>query len=132
MAPMAAVLADDAAIDNVVAYIAKLPDTPAPVTVKGNPANGKQRFVTCGACHGPDGLGIQATNAPRLRGMSDWYVVTQLKNFRDGVRGAHPQDLHGAQMALFAAGLTTDQAILDLVAYIDTLADRPAKGGKGR
>ena len=132
MAPMAAMLADDAAIDNVVAYIAKLPDTPAPVTVKGNPANGKQRFVTCGACHGPDGRGIQATNAPRLRGMSDWYVVTQLKNFRDGVRGAHPQDLHGAQMALFAAGLTTDQAILDLVAYIDTLADRPAKVGKGR
>ena len=34
MAPMAATLADDAAIDNVVAYIKTLPDTPAPATVK--------------------------------------------------------------------------------------------------
>ncbi len=132
MAPMAATLADDAAIDNVVAYIATLPDNPAPATVKGNPAQGQQRFVTCGACHGADGRGIQATNAPRLKGMSDWYVVTQLKNFRDGARGSHPHDLYGSQMALFAAGLTSDQMIHDLVAYIDTLQDRPVKGAKGR
>ena len=28
---------------------------------------------TARACHGADGRGIQATNAPRLKGMSDWY-----------------------------------------------------------
>src|SRR2546427_7046308 len=33
MAPMAATLGDDAAIDNVVAYIKTLPDNPAPRTV---------------------------------------------------------------------------------------------------
>jgi cytochrome c oxidase subunit 2 len=124
MAPMAATLADDAAIDSVVAYIGTLPDKPAAVTVKGNAANGRQRYTTCGACHGTDGRGIQATNAPRLKGMSDWYMATQLKNFRDGARGAHPQDLHGSQMALFAAMLTSDQAINDLIAYVDTLPDK--------
>ena len=36
MAPMAATLGDDAAIDNVVAYIKTLPDNPAPATVKRN------------------------------------------------------------------------------------------------
>ena len=41
MAPMAATLADDAAIDNVVAYIKTLPDNPAPATVKGNAHNGQ-------------------------------------------------------------------------------------------
>jgi cytochrome c oxidase subunit 2 len=104
-----------------------LPDAPSPLTVKGNPTAGEHRFVTCGACHGADARGIQATNAPRLKGMSDWYLATQIKNFRDGVRGSHPQDLHGAQMALFAAGLTSDQMIHDVLAYIDTLKDRPAQ-----
>jgi len=82
MAPMAATLGDDTAIDNVVAYIKTLPDSPAPATVKGNATNGQKNYVTCGACHGANGRGIQATNAPGLKGMSDWYLVTQLKNFK--------------------------------------------------
>ena len=120
MAPMAATLPDDAAIDNVTAYIKTLPNTPAPATVKGNAKNGQARYLTCGACHGADGRGIQAMNAPGLKGMSDWYLVTQLKNFKQGIRGAHPQDLYGGQMALMAAILIDDQAIDDLVAYINT------------
>lgn len=121
MAPMAATLGDDAAIDNVVAYLKTLPDNPAPATVKGNAQNGQKPYVTCGACHGPDGRGIQAMNAPGLKGMSDWYLVTQLKNFKQGIRGAHPKDLHGPQMASMAAILADDQAINDLVAYVNTL-----------
>jgi cytochrome c oxidase subunit 2 len=119
MAPMAATLVDDAAIDNVVAYIKTLPDNAAPPTVHGDAKNGQRPYVTCGACHGADGRGIQATNAPRLKGMSDWYLVTQLKNFKQGIRGAHPKDIYGAQMASMAAILTDDQATNDLVAYID-------------
>jgi cytochrome c oxidase subunit 2 len=122
MAPMAATLGDDAAIDHVIAYIKTLPDNPAPATVKGDPNNGRRLYVTtCGNCHSPDGRGIQATNAPGLKGMSDWYLVTQLKNFKQGIRGAHPQDMYGGQMALMAAILTDDRAVDDLVAYISTL-----------
>ena len=98
-----------------------LPDTPAPPTVKGNVERGRDRYVTCGTCHGADGQGIAATNAPRLKGMSDWYLTTQLRNFRDGARGAHPQDLYGSQMALMAPMLADDQAVNDVVAYINTL-----------
>jgi cytochrome c oxidase subunit 2 len=121
MAPMAATLADDAAIDNVVAYIKSLPDQPAPATVKAQPAHGETFFHTCGGCHGATGQGIQATNAPRLKGMSDWYMVTQLKNFRQGVRGAHAKDPYGPQMVSMAAILTDDKAIDDVVGYINTL-----------
>jgi cytochrome c oxidase subunit II len=122
MAPMAAILVDDTAMANVAAYIGSLPDEPAAATVTtGNARRGKHRYVTCAACHGADGGGIEAMNAPRLKGMSDWYLVTQLKNFREGVRGTHPQDMHGSQMALMAAMLNNDQAIADVVAYINSL-----------
>jgi cytochrome c oxidase subunit II len=121
MAQMAATLPDAAAIDNVAAYIKTLPDKAAPTTIQGDARRGQSRYTTCAACHGADGRGIAATNAPRLKGMSDWYLATQLKHFRDGVRGSHPQDLYGAQMVLLAAILTDDAAINDLVAYIGKL-----------
>jgi cytochrome c oxidase subunit 2 len=121
MAPMAATLGDDAAIDNVVAYINTLPDNPAPRTMTKTTTNAQKLYVTCGACHGADGRGMQATNAPRLAGISDWYLVTQLKNFKQGIRGAHPKDMYGPQMASMAAILADDQAASDLVAYINSL-----------
>ena len=121
MAPMAATLTDDAAINNVVAFIKTLPDNPAPATVKGNAKNGHDSFENCGACHGADGRGIQAMNAPRLKGMSDWYLMTQLNNFRHGIRGAHKNEIYGPQMALMAAMLHDDRVTADLVAYINTL-----------
>jgi len=121
MAPMAATLTDDAAINNVVAHIRTFPDTPAPATVKGNAKSGHDTYITCAACHGASGAGVHATNAPRLKGMSDWYMVTQLKNFKDGIRGAHPKDLYGQQMMSMAAALTNDAAIENVVGYINTL-----------
>jgi cytochrome c oxidase subunit 2 len=122
MAPMAATLGDDAAISNVSAYIGTLPDKPAPATVQGSAGDGQRLYgSTCGTCHGPNGRGVQAMNAPGLKGMSDWYLVTQLKNFKQGIRGAHPQDMYGPQMALMSEILPNDRAINDLVAYINTL-----------
>ncbi len=122
MAPMAATLVDDAAIGNVVAYIKTLPDNPAPATLKKSTSDGQKRYATtCGICHGANGQGIQAMNAPRLAGMSDWYLVTQLKNFKRGVRGVHPDDEYGAQMKLMAETLADDHVINDLAAYINTL-----------
>jgi cytochrome c oxidase subunit 2 len=120
MAPMAATLADDTAISNVAAYIASLPEAPPATTIKGDVEHGRERYATCAACHGANARGIAATNAPRLQGMSDWYMARQLKNFRDGVRGAHAQDVYGSQMALVAGMLRDDAAIGDILAYINS------------
>jgi cytochrome c oxidase subunit 2 len=120
MAPMVAALENDAATNNVLAYIKTLPDRPAAPTLKNSVSNGRDLYVTCGICHGADGRGMQATNAPRLAGMSDWYMVTQLKNFKKGIRGAHPKDMYGPQMASMTAVMADEQAINDLVAYINT------------
>ena len=53
--------------------------------------------------------------------MSDWYMKRQLQNFQQGVRGSHPQDFSGAQMAAMAKSLADDQAINDVLKHIDSL-----------
>ncbi|MFB0988976.1 MAG: c-type cytochrome [Gammaproteobacteria bacterium] len=43
----------------------------------------------CTTCHGVEGLGNIAIEAPRLAGMEAWYLKRQLENFRAGIRGTH-------------------------------------------
>jgi cytochrome c oxidase subunit 2 len=121
MIGMVATLADEAAVDNVVAHIQTLPDNPAAPTIDGDLAHGKKLYVVCAYCHGADGLGRQALNAPRIAGSSDWYLARQLQYFKDGVRGAHQQDFYGFQMGLMGQSLHDDQSVNDIIAYINTL-----------
>jgi cytochrome c oxidase subunit 2 len=121
MVAFAATLADDTAIKNVVAYINSLPDGRPQGTVSGNPSKGKEHYQTCAYCHGSGGQGVWSTNAPRLSHMSDWYMKRQLQNFQQGVRGRHPEDFSGAQMAAMAKSLTDEQAINDVLQHIDSL-----------
>ena len=121
MAQMANTLVDDSAIANVAAHIATFPDNPAPATVDGDVGRGEKLYRVCAYCHMADGMGNQALNAPRLTGMSDWYIQRQLENFKSGVRGSHPQDYYGMQMAFLGRNLQTDEQIADVVAYINSL-----------
>jgi len=121
MIPFASMLTDDAAIRNVVAYIGSLPDERTKSTLAGDAGKGKELFQTCSACHGADARGIWATNAPRLANMSDWYMARQLKNYQQGIRGAHRQDFNGAQMVSMAKVLPDDRAISDLLGYVHSL-----------
>lgn len=121
MIGMVATLPDDAAIDNVVAHIRTLADNPAPHTVDGDVEKGKQLYTVCAYCHAPDGSGRQALNAPRLNGMTDWYIARQLNHFKSGVRGTHLQDYYGYQMGFMGKTLQDDTAVQDIVAYINTL-----------
>ena len=120
MQPMAATLVTDTMINNVVAYIGTMPEIPAPTTITGDLAHGAELYTVCANCHGADGQGIRM-NAPRLAGMSDWYLLDQLKNFKDGVRGTHPADLHGKQMGMMVRMLHDEQAMQDVIAYINSL-----------
>ena len=69
-------------------------------------------------------MGNPVLNSPRLAGMSDWYMVIQLQKFRSGLRGDHPEDIYGLQMVPFATLLPDEQALVDVVAYINTLSPR--------
>jgi len=122
MVPMANILADDNAIRNMAAYIATLPDTPAAQTVSGDVANGGLIYDrNCAACHLDNGTGTWYTDAPALAGMSDWYFVTQISNFRAGIRGLHSDDDYGEQMVGMSTAMSGTEEIEDVAAYINTL-----------
>ena len=121
MIGMVGTLANDAAVSNVAAYIQSFPDTAPEKTIDGDLKAGAKLYNVCAYCHGKDGMGNEALNAPRLQGMTDWYIARQLQHFKDGVRGAHPQDYYGFQMGLMGQSLHDEQAMNDIVAYINSL-----------
>ena len=123
MQPMAVKLTDDSIAD-IVQWVGSWEYVPAEVTVDGDVAAGRQLYNTCAACHGRDGAGNEALGAPALVGQNDWYLITQLKNFMAGYRGHHPDDTYGAQMRPMAAALQDEQGVLNVVSYINSLADR--------
>ena len=97
MRAFAAMLPDDTAIRDLASHVESLPGSAPESTVTGDVKRGKSLYSNCTACHGANGQGIWALNAPRLAQISDWYLARQLKNFRAGIRGAHRQDYYGRQ-----------------------------------
>lgn len=84
-------------------------------------ARGKSLYQICAACHGEKAMGNPANQAPRLNGQHPWYLASQLKNFRAGIRGMDDQDTNGRVMQPMSMTLPDDQAVADVVAYISTL-----------
>ena len=121
MRPMAMQLPDDQAVEDVAAYVASLEPPEIQPTVDGDPEAGKKAYEPCVACHGENGEGNKSLNAPRLSRQHDWYLVRQIQNFKQGIRGSHPKDIYGAQMRPMAQLLATDEAVRDVAAYLATL-----------
>jgi len=122
MRPMSMWLRNDEDVASVAAYVSSLPKAnPAPILKGGNAETGKMKFAPCVACHGVNGEGNQALNAPPLAGGSDWYQLTSLQKFKAGVRGTNAKDTTGMLMRPMSMTLADDQAMLDVLAYIATL-----------
>ena len=122
MRPMATKLTDES-IDDILGWISSWDYIPAQATIKGgDPLRGRGLYSACAVCHGADATGNESLGAPALVGQNDWYLVTQLKNFLAGYRGAHPNDTYGAQMRTMVSTLRNEAGILNVVSYINTLS----------
>jgi cytochrome c553 len=131
MRPMSLSMPTEQDVKDVALYIAQMPrkahETTA-VTQGANVEHGKQLFAACVACHGADGGGNQALNAPELAGSDDWYLLAQLTKFKAKIRGDGAVDPVGATMQAMSMTLPDEQAMKDVVAYIKTLPVPPKKG----
>lgn len=84
----------------------------------GDAAAGKNKAVTCGACHGADGNSTVPT-FPKLAGQGEKYLLKQMKDIRDGAR---PVPTMAGQVDNLS-----DQDLADIAAYF---ASQPRSGGQ--
>jgi cytochrome c oxidase subunit 2 len=121
MRPMSLSLNRDGDIESVAQYVASL-TAPFPASsLHGNAGAGAAAYTTvCVTCHGEDGRGNPDLHSPPIVQLNDWYLLNQLRNFKDGARGARMEDTWGATMRVNTLALT-DQAMQDVIAYVQTL-----------
>ena len=89
--------------------------------VEGATAGGKALFAACAACHGAEGAGNAALQAPALAGQDAAYLERQLHNFRAGVRGGDGADASAVQMRGMAMAIATDGDVAALAAWMASL-----------
>ena len=123
MRPMSRTLNQPGDVESVAEYVAALPPLePGVALAVGDTAAGAATYTTiCVTCHGATAMGNEALSAPPLMHQRDWYMLVQLEKFKTGVRGAHPEDVSGGQMAAMSQTLADSAAMMNVIAYIRTL-----------
>lgn len=123
MYPMSQWLRSEADQKSVAAYVASLPAVQGAREMEehGDAAKGAGYYAICSACHGADGGGNQGMGAPPLKGQNDWYLYSSIQKYKSKVRGSGKGDMFGPAMIGMVATLPDDNAILDVIAHIQTL-----------
>jgi cytochrome c oxidase subunit II len=111
----------DALVADIAALVATLPPAASDHAVAGRATAGRKVYERhCAGCHGPAGQGLSALNAPRIAGLGDGYLLTQLQLFKAGHRGGP-----GVQaMAPAMAALRDERAMRDVIAWLATQTKR--------
>lgn len=94
------------------------------VATAGDAAHGEELFTVCGACHGPEGEGVEGLGKELrsnafLAGLSDDEAVAFLK---EGRPSSHELNTTGIDMPPKGGNpALSDEDLLDIVAYMRTM-----------
>ena len=77
----------------------------------------------CTVCHGAQGNGNPAIQAPKIAGIQSWYLKQELERFRGKLRGTQSGDVTGMEMQPVAMQLN-DQDIEAVSAYVSSFTPR--------
>lgn len=106
MPPMAAAIGGEQGAKEVANYVLSLSGSKHDAQLA---AAGKEKFVVCAACHGPDGKGNQAIGAPNLTdktwlyGGSEAAIIETITKGRQGQMPAQKDNLSPAKIHLLTA-----------------------------
>lgn len=81
----------------------------------------ESRYQPCAVCHGDQGQGNPALQAPALAGQSADYLARQLRHFKAGLRGSENGDTLGQQMRAMAQTLASDDDVQAVSRYLAQL-----------
>jgi cytochrome c oxidase subunit 2 len=94
---------------------------PAATEQMNETVTGEELYVVCTFCHGDSLQGNDRRDGPSLAGLDAWYLESQMRNFRDGIRGTHPEDIPGQVMHFSTGMLRNDFTIESIAEYISEL-----------
>ena len=118
MVPMAGLLVDAQAVEQMASYLSAWPATQS-TPGEGDLKTGNDYYQgKCGACHGGKAEGNASLQAPRLAGLSATYLKRQYQNFSAGVRGSHADDRYGKQMKFMSSSLPDEKTLDAVIAFI--------------
>lgn len=116
---------DDEQVNAVAEFVSKLPRVMPQPTIKTDLAAGRQLYEErCMECHRFNGEGELVFGSAPLMGLQDWYLASQLRKYRDRVRGAQKEDANGQKMAWAAQFIETEELLQSVVAYLMTLQQK--------
>ena len=109
---------------HIAAYVESLPRVRQETTLEGGDAQrGAGLYRTCAACHGAKAEGNKPLG-PAMAYTSDWYLLTQLKKYKKGIRPSdRAKDPAGAAMIGLVNIFKDEQSMKDVIAYIQSLAE---------
>lgn len=87
--------------------------------VEGSIEAGKEKALTCTACHGPEGNSVNPL-WPNIAGQSATYIVQQVTAFRDGASDPANATRYDPLMSPQSMALS-DEDIRDLAVYFESL-----------
>gem|GEM_PF-7048583 len=119
----------DAALKYLETLEVKMPST---IATKGSLDRGRFLYErNCLICHGEAGQGSEVEPlVPRLDIQYAWYMEKQLKHYRTRLRGFHPNDAMGGSMGFYAKLLPDEQAITEVIAWVQYSAEKKRKSDK--
>ena len=83
---------------------------PAPAVTFSPELMGAKLFAqTCAVCHGLKGEGKEELRTPSIAHQPAYYVLNQLRSFKENRRGTDPSDPQGIMMAAIAKALQPEQ-----------------------
>lgn len=106
MPPMAAVVGSDEEVKNLANYVLSLSGSTHDAAMADL---GKEKYVTCAACHGPEGKGNSALGAPNLsdniwlHGAGEAAIMTRIKEGKVNQMPAQEGKLTPEQIKVLAA-----------------------------
>lgn len=92
-----------------------------PMAATADDERGEKLYDLCKQCHGTAGEGNRMALAPAIAGLDAWYVESQLKVFKSGARGTHPNDVAGMRMHPMSRWLGNDEDIASAAGYVASL-----------
>lgn len=104
-----------------VAFAATITGAAPALAEGGDIARGETVYELCTQCHGANGAGNSKVFAPAIAGLPEWYVESQLKKFKSGMRGLHAQDAGGLRMYAISKWLRKDEDLVAVSAYVASM-----------